>query len=52
MIQRSVSVSVDVSDVEPVYREPRWQVQSPSAPLTPAADHAQSRGTSVFQSNS
>jgi hypothetical protein len=52
MIQRSVSVSVDVSDVEPVYREPKWQAQSPSAPLTTAADDAQSRGTTVFQSNS
>ena len=38
MIQRSVSVSVAVSDVEPVYREPSWQ--------------AQSRQTSMLQSNS
>jgi transcription termination/antitermination protein NusG len=28
MIQRSVSVSVAVSDVEPVYRESSWQTQS------------------------
>jgi transcriptional antiterminator NusG len=52
MIQRSISVSVAVSDVEPVYREPRWQAQSPSAPLITAADHAQSRGTSMLQGNS
>jgi transcription antitermination factor NusG len=32
MIQRSVSVSVAVSDVELVYREPRWQAQSRLAP--------------------
>ena len=38
MIQRSISVSVAVSDVEPVYREPRRQ--------------AQSRATSMLQSNS
>jgi transcription antitermination factor NusG len=33
MIQRSVSVSVAASDVEPLRREPQWQAQSRSAPL-------------------
>jgi hypothetical protein len=42
MIQRSVSVSVDVSDVEPVYREAKRQTRSLSVPLTSAAGHAQS----------